>query len=484
MSILKQDTDTHQRRGKKNVWFATKLKYHEIMSHRDYSEKELRKCWYEPDEEERMNDKSNEAIERYESGKPLRRNETYRGLEPWTEDGERRFARSVEKCVDGVMDEQNSQWDMDINDWDRLAEVSLSVTDESKRRSRRIAVQDEKDAMHIYGSLVKTWPTTQQQRRPSISSASGTGSGSGSTASSGQESPKPRRRASVGHDRAHHHKESPRGAKKAGLEGEPASPVPNRHRAFKERGTPRESPKRQKRSMAAELLSKTPSPPLVAPERSAAKESTKEKQKSLDKAPISPMRRASTDSIKVRPDVKTEARRASPPPTVTQERNPPREAAKVKKTPVVERPRAPPTLPKAASERIVTREMARERRHSAVETTTTTTMLPPRMGTEKRPGRVKPRRSSMGDVPTSTPVTPAATKVSHEQRAANRPGKQRRRRSSKKEQKQLLLHNAKSKRTVMVMLKHFMDFSIEYPLLLVKKASTNQNRTELQRLAA
>jgi len=135
------------------VVFAMTPKYREIISRHDYSEKEIRRCWYSVEEKEKMNRSKDKMVARLEAGKPARGSATYRGLECWTTKGGQDLDEKIAAVVNAVMDEQDRQWSVNCDDHDRIAQVSATVTAESAIIARRLAMQDEKEAKVAWESL-------------------------------------------------------------------------------------------------------------------------------------------------------------------------------------------------------------------------------------------------------------------------------------------------------------------------------------------
>ena len=135
------------------ISFAPATKVHEIMGLEEYSEKELRRCWYSPEEKEKMNASKDKIVARLEAGKKPRSDMTYRGLECWTTKGGQKLDENIARSVNSVMDEQDRQWALNCDDWDKIAEVSAAVTVDSGRIAREVALEDEKEAQLVWQSL-------------------------------------------------------------------------------------------------------------------------------------------------------------------------------------------------------------------------------------------------------------------------------------------------------------------------------------------
>jgi hypothetical protein len=129
------------------VQFAVTVRRRETISVEDYTEKELKSCWYTPEDKERMTSKHEKMVARVEAGKLAKKSMTYRGLECWTTVGGDLLDSSIARYVDAVMDEQDHQWDIEGKEsWDRIASISHAVTGESAQRALELAKHDEVDA--------------------------------------------------------------------------------------------------------------------------------------------------------------------------------------------------------------------------------------------------------------------------------------------------------------------------------------------------
>ena len=83
-------------------------------------------------------------------GKVCKRGMTYRGLECWTAKGAQKFEATIHRLITTVMDEQDDQWKRDIENTDRLAEASLSVSRLSVMEALRMAEEDAYEALEAY----------------------------------------------------------------------------------------------------------------------------------------------------------------------------------------------------------------------------------------------------------------------------------------------------------------------------------------------
>jgi hypothetical protein len=128
------------------IRFAPANKVLQIMTLEEYSDKELRRCWYSPEEKEKMNNSKDKIVARLEAGKKPRVDMTYRGLECWTTAGGQELDENIARSVNAIMDEQDRQWAYNDDDWNKISEISAAVTVESSKVARRVAMKDEKEA--------------------------------------------------------------------------------------------------------------------------------------------------------------------------------------------------------------------------------------------------------------------------------------------------------------------------------------------------
>ncbi len=135
------------------VTFAASNNYREIISRHDYSEKEIRRCWYSAEEKDKMNRSKDKVVARLEAGKQARGSTTYRGLECWTTKGGQELDEKIAAVVNAVMDEQDRQWAINCDDLDHIAKISSAITAENTKIARQLAIQDEKEARLAWETL-------------------------------------------------------------------------------------------------------------------------------------------------------------------------------------------------------------------------------------------------------------------------------------------------------------------------------------------
>jgi len=134
----------------RRVRFCASVRQRTIMSIDDYSESERKNTWQDKEDKAEMNKKHDKMVRRFEMGKVCKRGMTYRGLECWTAKGAQKFGAKFDRLITTVMDEQDDQWKRGIENSDRLAEASMSVSMQSVLKALRMAEEDAYEALEAY----------------------------------------------------------------------------------------------------------------------------------------------------------------------------------------------------------------------------------------------------------------------------------------------------------------------------------------------
>jgi hypothetical protein len=153
--LLGETTDGNIRFDR-GVRFSMTIRQHDIMCLEEYTEDEVRNCWYSLEDKEKMYEKQAKMVALFESGKKAKKGMSYRGLECWTTKGGRDLDLNISKCIDAVMAEQDAQWNASIDDWERLAAASQEVTAGSAKRALAIGREYERAAIKARASLQNT----------------------------------------------------------------------------------------------------------------------------------------------------------------------------------------------------------------------------------------------------------------------------------------------------------------------------------------
>lgn len=96
-----------------------------------------------------MEKEKNRTIQRMELGLRREKSSTYRGLEVHTSAGGIYRNKLKKKHVEAVMKVQEKQRNVDSNDWDELANISMDLSAESRRIALQFAQKDEKDVLKM-----------------------------------------------------------------------------------------------------------------------------------------------------------------------------------------------------------------------------------------------------------------------------------------------------------------------------------------------
>ncbi|KAL3940428.1 MAG: hypothetical protein SGBAC_005036 [Bacillariaceae sp.] len=134
----------------RRISFAPYMDVCDIPSREDMTNVEYCLSFYSPDEIALLNDEHNETADRMDSGKKAKKSAPYRGLESWTQKGQRDMNARIFSCMDSVLNEQDKQWADDRNSTRRIAKASKSLTKTSRNRALEFAKQDEKEARKVY----------------------------------------------------------------------------------------------------------------------------------------------------------------------------------------------------------------------------------------------------------------------------------------------------------------------------------------------
>ena len=93
-----------------------------------------------------MNRNKDKTVARLEAGKPARGDTTYQGLQCWTAQGGKALDESIALVVNSVMDEQDRQWAANVDDFERIAQVSAAATAHSAKAALETGLNDEMEA--------------------------------------------------------------------------------------------------------------------------------------------------------------------------------------------------------------------------------------------------------------------------------------------------------------------------------------------------
>jgi len=128
----------------RSVHWASQCEVFEIIHINDMEDEEVFSCWYHEEDYSMIKKRIRVSVLLMEAGRAVESPEhTDRGIECRTADGARERYRNRRKTVNAVLDEQDSQWDNNVKDDDRLAKVSMGHSGKSRVSAMVRARQDQ-----------------------------------------------------------------------------------------------------------------------------------------------------------------------------------------------------------------------------------------------------------------------------------------------------------------------------------------------------
>eukprot|EP00537_Pseudo-nitzschia_pungens_P014207 CAMPEP_0172397874 /NCGR_PEP_ID=MMETSP1061-20121228/33395_1 /TAXON_ID=37318 /ORGANISM="Pseudo-nitzschia pungens, Strain cf. pungens" /LENGTH=197 /DNA_ID=CAMNT_0013130205 /DNA_START=208 /DNA_END=801 /DNA_ORIENTATION=- len=136
---------------KKSVSFQSSALMYRTKHLNDYTEEEIRKTWYSPDELTGIILNCMETITAATSDVPsISSSQCLRGLEYRFPEGEKKRMANKFTAIDSVLDEQNIQWECEQNDVEKIRTRYSMRSIPCHEEASRIGLEDEKEAMVIY----------------------------------------------------------------------------------------------------------------------------------------------------------------------------------------------------------------------------------------------------------------------------------------------------------------------------------------------
>lgn len=116
-----------------------------VLSRREYSNSELRKCFYTPDDRIRIEAERQRGVKELEkgSGKNQLPSSSLRGLESQTREGSRQSQKRIWAVIDSVLAEQDNQSERDAFDCNKIAATSRCNSKESALLALRAGISDQ-----------------------------------------------------------------------------------------------------------------------------------------------------------------------------------------------------------------------------------------------------------------------------------------------------------------------------------------------------
>mmetsp|Transcript_66537 Transcript_66537/g.192107 ORF Transcript_66537/g.192107 Transcript_66537/m.192107 type:complete len:466 (+) Transcript_66537:99-1496(+) len=129
-----------------------------ILHINDYTKHEISRSWYKRDDYDKMVALARKTAEKVEErtrelgrkvGSKNAKKIEYRGLEAWTSMGAAKVKILKESAVEAVWNEQSRQWDLGINDIDRIRDVYQAVSKGAQQIAQDRGFSDELIAKRI-----------------------------------------------------------------------------------------------------------------------------------------------------------------------------------------------------------------------------------------------------------------------------------------------------------------------------------------------
>jgi hypothetical protein len=172
-SCSEQEIFATKRRQDCVVSFRGFAKVHEVLSIRDYSEKEFRAVWYNDKEYEKFADHCKITVERIEKGKALKDKKYCAiGLEYWTDAGMRKRQRNRGQAFSVVLEEQLAQWEDGENDQESISELYSACTASSRMVATTTGLRTEREVKEHLDEYLEEYLTSTCEDSESLKSLS------------------------------------------------------------------------------------------------------------------------------------------------------------------------------------------------------------------------------------------------------------------------------------------------------------------------
>jgi hypothetical protein len=142
------DEPNNKNKKVQKIRFARTIRCKRILSRSNYSEKEMRRCWYTESDLIKRHARIDLAVLKLDQKKPPKENETFRGLEYMAKRTHEKSERRRTLVTKAVLKEQETQKKSNTKDGDEMAYASLNQSRESTIIAIQKAMDDMKEAFH------------------------------------------------------------------------------------------------------------------------------------------------------------------------------------------------------------------------------------------------------------------------------------------------------------------------------------------------
>jgi len=139
----------------KHIQFADENHVRDIPHLDEVPEEEIEATWYSAKEYSEIKQSYQSTIFMMESGEKIADDQTTRGLEYRTQEGAWARYENKRDAYNAVLDEQDRQWKVDQDDFEKLREIYLEHSTKCAQAAVVRALQDEKDIKDYIADLKK-----------------------------------------------------------------------------------------------------------------------------------------------------------------------------------------------------------------------------------------------------------------------------------------------------------------------------------------
>ncbi len=132
---------------KQSVSFLPSVLVYQTLHINDFTNEEIENTWYDADE---MADIVNKCVNMIASRDSMSSDDCFRGLEVRTPEAQKKRTTHRFCAIDDVLGEQDSQWQNEENDIQKIRQCYMAYSKVSEAEAYRMGLQDAKEAMNIY----------------------------------------------------------------------------------------------------------------------------------------------------------------------------------------------------------------------------------------------------------------------------------------------------------------------------------------------
>ena len=151
--LAKKTKPLHEKQEKKSVSFSKRIRVRKVISRHQYSSQEIRRCWFDEEEEFLMRKRAKMEARLLDWGHFNYKKDTPRGLEDLTQGGSERRRRNHMDSMVAVFTEIDSQEDEGVVDEEAIAEAYSPTSKIRSLAAHLLARKDADEAKKIFLEL-------------------------------------------------------------------------------------------------------------------------------------------------------------------------------------------------------------------------------------------------------------------------------------------------------------------------------------------